>query len=203
MKTTDDFLWSEYTDRYYNKQVNEMLAEGIDFKIDKSFIKGKNIVWKENIHPFAKLLYEKIVKLKPSSVFECGCAGGHHLYNIKKLLPNVKIAGCELLQSQVDTMSIVMNIPKSITDNIKIFDFSKPLMIPLKKFDFVFTNAVTMHLEYNRAIQFMKNMSIFFNKYIYLSENVGQHDYIDIFKIYLPHWKVSTQESGYFLEKIK
>ena len=203
MKTTDDFLWSEYTDRYYNKQVNEMLAEDIDFLIKKSFLKKKKIVWKDNIHPFNKVIYEKIVKLNVKSVFECGCAGGHHIYNIKKLLPDIKVSGCELLQSQVDKMSEVMKIPKSIVDDIRVFDFIEDTFVSNKGYDFVFTNAVTMHLGYDRAVQFIKNMAAISKKYIYLSEDIGQHDYPALFKEHLPEWKVKQVECGYFLKREK
>lgn len=200
-KENDDFEWAEYTEKYYKPQVNQMKNEGIEFIIKNSYIENDQIIWKDNIHFLAKQLYGIIAELKPETVYECGCAGGHHLYNIKKLLPDTMVSGCDLLQSQIDVMSKEMSISQGIIDNIEVLDFSLPLPDNTKKYDFVFTNAVAMHLNTIKGEQFLKNISLISKKYIYFIENKSMQNFSKIFSDYFSDYEITEFEYSFLLKR--
>lgn len=194
--------WETYTNETYLPQVEQMENEGIDFLIKKSTPRGRGISWKDNIHPLIKKLYTRAHSLKPKSIYEIGCAGGHNLYNLKKLIKGVKVAGCELLESQIKIMGEKFKIPKTIMKNIELLDFAGPISIKESSYDFVFTNAVIMHLDMERAEIFLGNTNRIAKKYIYLSENQGQHDYKTLFaKTGLDQFKIEALEIGFFISK--
>lgn len=199
VKKTDDFVWKEYTKKYYREQLIEMTKDGYCFVIKNSIVKDNKIIWYDAIHPINKLMYERVLSLKPESVFECGCAGGHHLYNIKKLIPEIEVSGCDLLESQVTTAMEFFSIPYDIVKNIKICDFVD--YKSEKMYDFVFSNAVVMHLNYDKAVLFILKMVSISKKYVWLSEDCGQHDYIKIFNKFLPGMSVENHGFGYLLTK--
>ena len=193
--------WETYTNDTYLPQVEQMEKEGTEFIIKNSKPRGRGISWADNIHPLLKDLYARAHSLKPKTIFEIGCAGGHNLYNLKKLIRGVKVAGCELLQSQVDVMAKKFNIPKTITRKIFIMDFVRE-SLDIEKQDFVFTNAVIMHLTEDDAITFLNNTNDMTKKYIYLSENQGQHDYKKIFAVTgLDKYKIEPLKIGFFIDK--
>jgi len=173
-KEIDDFVWVEYTERYYLNEMDETEADGNHYLIKDSYVgEDGKIIFKDKIHPNCALFCRDAERLKIKSAYECGCSCGYHLYNIQKLFPKVSVAGCDLLSTQVYTAAHRLKIPSFITDNIKIMDFSiedahKKVG---KKYEYVFTNAVIMHLAHDKAVRFIRNMAEISSKYIRLSEN--------------------------------
>lgn len=183
-KKVDDFVWEEYTDRYYLNEMDEVMAEGYDFVLKDSYVKYGKIIFKENIHFNSVHLCNDVLNLGVKSVYECGCSCGYQIYNIKVLFPEIEVAGCDLLLSQKEKCAKKLNIPEYITKNIMIMDFSKENAYKKigKQYEYVFTNAVIMHLTYDKAVRFVQNMSKISSKYITISENGSAHDYDSLFE---------------------
>jgi SAM-dependent methyltransferase len=184
-KLVDDYDWPNYTD-IYARQTADMQAEKTDFLVKNSYVENDKdvIVWKDNLHQNWKELYTQATQRKVVSVFECGCGPGYHLYNIRKLMPWMEVYGAELLQSQLDFGRNTMGIPEDLYETIEIVDFSVPCASCLFnfKYEFVFTQAVTMHLNHDKAIEFIRNMANISSKYIFLMENWNNHDYPTLLK---------------------
>jgi len=176
-KETDDFVWREYTERYYIDEVDEVV-ENSGLIIKKSYVKDGDVVYRDPIHPNCAMICNDAVRLGIKSAFECGCSCGYHLYNIKKLLPKVTIAGCDLLKTQVYGTGYKLGIPNSITENIQVMDFSEIGACENidSKYEYVFTNAVLMHLSYGKAVGFVKNMVGISSKYLRFSESCSDFE---------------------------
>jgi trans-aconitate methyltransferase len=201
MKQNDDFNWEEYTNKHYIPQIEEMQKEGIAFVIKKSKLKKGKIEWKDNLHPHAKIIYSEVVKLKPVSVFECGCAGGHNLLNIKLLMPKIQVAGYDISISQIEKASKKLGVPEFITDNLYTFDVSAQLP-QHGVFEYVFTNAVLMHMEHEKIVRTLINMNELSTKYIRLVENLDSGDCRKFFKLAdLAQYKIKKDKIGYLITK--
>ena len=181
----DEYNWADYT-REYSAQAEEVAAsphQGNDALVKLSYAAPEGIVYKDNLHGNWKHVYSTIHRLKPASVFECGCGGMHHLYNIKQLMPGVQVHGCDLLQSQIDWGNKFWSIPPHIRNNVKAVNLAKAnAHKEVDKYDFVYSQAVVMHLSHENALKFVKNMAEMSNKYVYLCEG-PQHDYIELMEM--------------------
>ena len=177
-KIYDDYLWESYT-QVYSKQTADMMAESSEFLVKDSYVENGTIIFKDNLHENWKELYKQAISLGVSNVFECGCGPGYHLYNIKTLEPRIQVYGGELLQTQLDFGRDTLKLPSDLYDNIDLVDFSVPCASCLfnYKYEFVFSQAVTMHLRHEKAIEFIRNMANISSKYVFLMENWNNHDY--------------------------
>lgn len=182
-KPVDDYDWPSYT-QIYSKQTSDMLAEKTEFLVKDSYVENNKIVFKDALHQNWKELYKQAVELNVSSVFECGCGPGYHLYNIRTLKPSIQVFGGELLQTQLDFGRNEMKIPSDLYDSIDLVDFSVPCASCLfnYKYEFVYTQAVTMHLNHEKAVEFIRNMGNISSKYVFLMENWNNHDYPALLK---------------------
>ena len=181
MKIKDDFKWDTYTKDHYEGE----MVYGLQIKDNHDMIANKfsevdgEIVFYDNLHNNWKEIYHLVHKLGVKSVFECGCGCAHHLININKITPHVEINGCDYAQSQIDLGYKYFELAK--------YDFAKRItvmdMVDSEDFEllgtheFVYTQAVTMHLSLDRAKKFLYNMKKLTSKYIFLIENITQHDY--------------------------
>lgn len=181
----DEYNWEEYT-KEYSAQAERDAASGVggsDAVVKKSYATKDTIVYKDNLHGNWKNIYSTIRKLRPATVFECGCGGMHHLYNIQKLMPGVKVYGADLLQSQIDWGEKFWGIPPTIKQNVKVANLATDgAHKQFDKYDFVYSQAVVMHLSHDNALRFVKNMVELSNKYVYLCEG-DQHDYIELMEL--------------------
>lgn len=178
-KPHDDYEWSNYN-KIYAQQTADMQREGSSFLLKNSELGSDRIIkWKDNAHQNWKQLYQTVVDLNVTEVFECGCGPGYHLRNIKHLCPYVDTYGIELLQSQLDFGLNTLGVAPATFDTIDIADFSVPCASCLlnNKFQFVYTQAVTMHLEHTKAVEFIRNMANISSQYVFLMENWNNHDY--------------------------
>lgn len=181
MKKNDDFNWNEYTEISYLKEIDVMENDGYDFKVNKSTVVNKQLILEDKLHPNWVAIYSSIIESNVASVFECGCGGCYHLYNINKLLPTIKVGGCDISEDQIKRASKALEIPESITRLIKLCDFSQELQFE-EKYEFVFTQAVIMHLSYDKAVRFINNMKKLSSKYIMMVENQSEHNFNDLLR---------------------
>lgn len=180
-KPADDYDWPSYTE-IYARQTADMQGEGSEFLVKNSSIKDGQILWRDNLHQNWKELYTQVHQRNVRSVFECGCGPGYHLYNIKKLMPHVMTFGGELLQTQLDFGKNTLKLPAELYETIGLIDFSRPCASCAldDKFEFVYTQAVTMHLKHDKAVEFIRNMVNISSKYVFLMENWNNHNYPDL-----------------------
>jgi SAM-dependent methyltransferase len=208
--TKDEYNWEVYT-KEYSAQVDEM--ERLAGKNGRAFLvkswdikEDGNIKFHDDLHDNWMCIYSAIHRLKPKSVFECGCGGMYHLKNIKTLFPNIDVSGCDLLQTQIDFGTKKFAIGRDILDNVKVKDFSLPNAIDdLEVYEFVFTQAVMMHLSQQKVLGFMRNMLQISSKYVFFVEG-DQHNYTELLaKIGEDkRWNVTKPSyNSWFLERIR
>lgn len=183
----DDYNWSEYN-KIYAKQISEVekehtliLPEGKYSIVNEKILLEPSLL---PLHPNHKLLYETIYSLKPGSVLEVGCGCCDHLANIKKIMPDTVIYGCDLLEDQLGFIS--SRHPELKTDtNLFVHDITvSPLKI--SKVDLVFTQAVIMHIHGEKKwhLNALRNIFHSSKKYVILMENWSSHNfYNDIYRI--------------------
>tara|TARA_R110002020_G_scaffold292094_4_gene507475 strand:- start:620 stop:1252 length:633 start_codon:yes stop_codon:yes gene_type:complete len=197
IKTYDDFDWDTYTETNYEKQLiasttqhTIIVKPSQDENFNESFA---------NLHPNWKEIYYQIHKLGVKSVFECGCGCAMHLINIATLYPQVSIAGCDYAQSQIDLGYKYLNLEDyNFNNKIVQKDMTKNSGIEeLGTHEFVYTQAVTMHLEHHKAVSFLKNMGRLSSKYIFLIENYNSHDYDSLLSEALPDFERLKNDNQY------
>lgn len=175
MKLKDDFIWSTYTKDVAEK---ETFGSGWDTTIKDFYFDNGEIIINDNIHPNYKEIFYQTLKLNVKSVYECGFGSGNTLINLYKINKNIDIGGCDYCDSQMNMGVRRLNLDTyDFFKNLQIKDFSLPLEENFIKYDFVYTQAVTMHLAYDKAKEFLKNMKLISNKYVFLVENIKSHDY--------------------------
>lgn len=205
MKLHDEYQWAGYNKEYF-QQLNEMKADGQEFFIKTAPVNNSDgLSFFEKIHNNWKAIYNEAFQLKPSSVFECGCGAGYHLKNIHFLLPGIEISGCDLLQAQIELAKEFSDLPYSIIKNLSVQDLSKPIQ-PEKQYEFVFSQAVIMHLNTENAVNFLQNMARLSSKYIFLIEGEKNHEnWYELVQNTLPEWSMTRKkhyvENAILLEK--
>jgi len=176
----DEYNWKVYTQEY-SHQVDEMERtagdQGSEFLVTSWNVTDEGIEYHNKLHLNWRVMYSAIYDCKPASVFECGCGGMYHLKNIKTLFPDIKVSGCDLLQTQIDFGAKKFDIGEDILKNVSVRDFSEPVDDSLGKHDFVYSHAVMMHVSKEKGIKFFANMLKLSNKYVAFIEG-PQHDYI-------------------------
>ena len=180
MKTADDFQWPNYTADYYKRETEDAYARGETFLIKDSTVEDGKIIFRDNVHPHIKRLLEHINEVQPTNVIECGCGGGHNVFNILKLL-HIPTVGFDLLRTQIEEMGDYLGIRESVLGNVGVMDLCEPVGDE-DYAEYVFTNAVLMHLPHAKAVRFSANMGKMSRKYIRITEDLGQHDFPEIFK---------------------
>jgi ubiquinone/menaquinone biosynthesis C-methylase UbiE len=125
--------------------------DSFDLKPDFNFDDNGQIIPNDQIiHPNKKLLFETIYKYKPQTVFEIGCGYCNNLLAISQILPSTKLYGCDISHSQYlngvnKYGSQLQNMNLVISD---FLDYQSDI-----KFDFIFSNAVIMHMATEKAKQ--------------------------------------------------
>ena len=191
-KEYDDYAWSDYTPTYAGTHDNwkdgeHYLRDG-DFAIAPD---GQSITFRVPICNNVQQVIHQILINRPyiKSVYECGCGAGWNACNILKVFSDLDVSGSDINPEQFVygrkhfAKNGYMDFP-DFHDRLAIVDMSSPYatMQIGRTFDFVFCQAVTMHLSDVRAIQFIKNMMALTNRYIMLCENAAWQDYPTLFQ---------------------
>lgn len=168
--------------------VSDVLGDVIlkDTKLDKSKLKtSQEKVWSDR-HGFRYVihhmgedwkttripLWTMLLGLVPDaeSVFEFGCNIGANLKAINYIKPELELGGMDINQHAINVLEKdkigKVNCGSIITDK------------PKKKYDFVFSRGVLIHINPNEVAKVMKNMADSSKKYVMIfehySENVSQ-----------------------------
>lgn len=206
-KLNDDWNWDTYTRDSYEKELKTFLekgdrnSDGKDMIIENFSVTDGELSFKDNLHPNWKEIYHQAYNLNVNSVFECGCGCAHHLINIHRLDSDIDINGCDYSQSQINLGNKYFNLKNyPFYNNIFVKDLSQPDAVSEdKKYDFVFTHAVTMHLEHNKAKNMLINMGKLSSKYIFMIENWSEsHNYDMLIAETLPNFTIIHKPSDLF-----
>tara|TARA_R110001583_G_scaffold6053_3_gene31713 strand:- start:563 stop:1273 length:711 start_codon:yes stop_codon:yes gene_type:complete len=183
-KTTDDFTWDDYTEKHYEPEMFDILQTklNLDMVITDFTETDGEITFNNRLHENWMELYYQVHKLGVKSVFECGCGCAHHLINIRKIMPGVDINGCDYAQTQIDLGYKYYDLESyDFANKLTVKDLTSSEGIKeMGKHEFVYTQAVTMHLAYDKAKKFLINMRDLSSKYVFLIENINAHDYEDL-----------------------
>lgn len=195
MKHEDEYIWADYT-KEYSAQLKEIQEkENRAFFITHFDAKAEpypKVIINDNLHPNWMELYSTAFLLQPKSVFECGFGCAHHLKNISTLLPQAEIAGCDLLQTQLDFAKQFSSLPEKISSNLFVQNLTDATFEPKQQYEFVYSQAVVMHLSTEHAISFMRNMAKLSSRYIFMVEGVANHnDWYNLVQKTLPEFEFS------------
>ena len=168
MKYNDDFDWQSVYPAAHKQQTLELEQEHqFDLPKEHQVVGNKLIYDGKPLVKNAEFLYEKIYELKPKSVFEVGFGYCNHLLSIKRLLPDIRLSGCDISYNQFNNGYIkygdeLRQLIK--TSDLYIGDFLK---LDLNKtFDLVYSQAVVMHMSTERAMKAIQKMCSISNQYV-------------------------------------
>jgi SAM-dependent methyltransferase len=164
MKEKDDNDWTTYTEEYM-KDIILTYRDG-----NNSFFARDG--W-DKLHPNFKAIYSTVLLFQPKTILECGCGGAYHLKNIAEMLPNSEIYGFDVTEKQVDFGRWFSQLPERVERNLFVMDLTGTVID--KQFEFVFTQAVIMHMSTDNAIKALRNMKKLSSKYIFMVENPDHH----------------------------
>lgn len=171
----DDFAWNRYHKNYYNQIKNS--EKDYTLKLSNNFkITNEKLEFSCNppLNKNAEILYQVIYDLNPNSIFEVGCGGGDHMFNLLKIMSLTNIKGCDLLQKQLDFLN---KRSPELKDKTIVHDITLNPLFPPKKL--VYTQAVIMHIQKgNRHIDALRNLINSSDKYIVLMENWARHNFV-------------------------
>ncbi len=183
----DDFNWSEYYEEEYSKQIAFGDRECTLVIPDGKFsLNNGEIILDPDLSPLNKnhkALYETIYSLKPESVLEVGFGAGDHLVNLKKLMPELRLNGLDLLPRQMEFL--FQRHPELKNQaNLLVQDITDPKLKTIKV-DLIFTQAVLMHIQrYKHYLSGLRNIFKRAEKWVVLMERWDRHNYVeDIRKI--------------------
>lgn len=173
----DEFSWDKYHTEY-SAQITEMQKNTDLFIKQIVEVSDNGLVFRDNLHPNWKDLYNAIYQLNPKSVYEVGCGSGQHLANIHTILSDCELHGCDISLNQLNFGQDELNIDKSIFDNVTVDDFSLiKIDKMLNQYDVVYSHAVLMHVNAVRAKSMLLNMLEISKKYVVIIERSHVHNY--------------------------
>lgn len=174
----DDFDWSRYH-LEYGAQICD-LDEQLMLRLDDASIcestAGRMPSPSAPLHSNHRLIYEFACALQPKSILELGCGGGDHLANLSLLLPHCDIKGIDRSSGQ---LALLARRNPQVSDGTSHFDLTLPLPESVNGAEFVFTQAVIMHIQTGNGHRVaLWNALNRTSSWLLLVENWGRHDFV-------------------------
>ena len=121
------------------------------------------------------------------------------------LCPQIEVSGADYLQSQIDFGKEFIPKDLEFPKNVSVRDLTGDVS-DLPKVELVYSQAVVMHLNSEKAVKMMRNMGQVSTKYIIMVEGVRNHEnWYDLVRYSLPGWKMTITNKyvdyGILLEK--
>ena len=180
LRTNDDFDWQFYTDHYKFElsqihKEHSLILNPNDYVFASGELKiNKNV---KPLHPNHRLLYETILQLSPSSVFELGCGGGDHLHNISILDSKIQLYGVDISPEQI---KLLHQRHTDLKATVEPLDITLPHPNDSPVVDIAFTQAVIMHLKTeSNHLRALENLFKYARKQVILMENWTTHNFMD------------------------
>jgi len=161
-KLNDDYNWDVEYPSYHLWQTKDILSRGEQFFLKRFEIVNDEII--ANIHINQKFIYEFCLKNNPSSIYEVGFGYGNHLVNIYKVMKDKpRMAGCDRCRDQYINARKFHNINQYGIE-FTIGDFTE--IDVHEKYEFVYSNAVLMHMSTEKAKQCIEKMCNISTKWV-------------------------------------
>lgn len=169
----DDFHgdWSRYTKRYMDALDQAVSLTGLSpgqYRVED----GKILLAEGSrpLHTNHRAIYETALDLNPASILEIGCGAGDHVFNLAQLLPQAKVQGCDLLETQ-------LNVVAERYPGLSVFQHDIVIAVPPVRAEMIYTQAVLMHLGSGRLLAALWHMFAAATRYIVMMENWRCHDF--------------------------
>lgn len=182
--TQDDYHWDLYSTLYRGelksnaKFFTSILKEGDYVYKEGSLIKSNSNSLP--LHANHRLIYETILQLNPSSVFELGCGGGDLLHNINLLNGNIKLYGADL---SVEQLKLFKERHPKLNASVHQYNCTLPFPATTPQVDIAYTQAVIMHIQTgNSHLIALSNLFRVAAKQVILMENWTKHEFLDDIK---------------------
>tara|TARA_Y100001970_G_C14259345_1_gene878525 strand:- start:14983 stop:15651 length:669 start_codon:yes stop_codon:yes gene_type:complete len=127
------------------------------------YIKGR---WKN----VAKGLIQKFKLNKKSKILDLGCGKGYLLYEIKKIIPEIKIVGIDI------SRYAIRNSHPQIKENLFFGDAAKKLKFKKKEFDLLISIGCLHNLEIDKLFFSLKEIKRISKKQYILVESYRNED---------------------------
>lgn len=167
IKYQDDFEWQNVYPVAHYTQTQQLEQEFLFELPPESHIQNGKVVippqYNKDIHINHRLIFETIIEKQPESIFEVGFGYANNLYGIHLLLPHIKIYGCDISYKQ--HYMALQRYPECENFNLAVEDFLN-LEVLEDSFDFVFSQAVLMHMSTQRAMLALEKMVKISKKWI-------------------------------------
>lgn len=186
-KVEDEYNWAVYTAEY-SAQLEEIKKfDNNDFFVTNFAGDENGIEFEDKLHPNWMEIYSAAWSLKPKTILETGCGGCYHIKNLHTILPQAEIFGCDLLRTQLEFGRKFSELPESI----KTWQHNMTSGPPEGQYEFVFSQAVVMHLSTDNAKLMLANMKAASTKYVMMVEGVRNHaNWYDMVKeVFGPEWE--------------
>ena len=166
IKHYDDFEWQQQYPQAYKEQTEDLENEELlRLPEDAKIVDGKlQYSGEKRLVKNLEFLYETMYDLNPSSAFEVGFGYCNHLINLHKVLPDMKLGGCDISSMQMDGAHgryglELANFELYISDflNLNITD----------KFECVYSQAVVMHMSTQKSMDSIERMCEISSKYVF------------------------------------
>ena len=129
----------------------------------KEYYSNPDLITTRFIHPHNALLYNEIMKLKPTSIFEFGCNWGQNLQRLGFHLPKAKLFGIDLNEQAI-------KLAKGLHLDVKLADEKYLKEIPDNEYDITFTCSVLNHLPPRITTSIIKHLQRIASKHVLLME---------------------------------
>ena len=132
-------------------------ARNYDFNFwdgDRKYGYGGYKYIKEYHKETAKSIVKRYDLQNDSSLLDLGCGKGFLLYEIKKILPGIKILGLDI------SRYAIKNAKQECRKFVKFFDLNKPLEFKENEFDLVMSINTLHNLNLDKISNVLKQMSI-------------------------------------------
>jgi len=129
----------------------------------KKFYSNPNLITTRFIHPHNALLYNEMMKLKPTSIFEFGCNWGQNLQRLRFHLPKAKLFGIDLNEKAI-------KLANGLHLDVKLADEKYLKNIPDDEYDITFTCSVLNHLPPRTTTSIIKHLQRIASKHVLLME---------------------------------
>jgi trans-aconitate methyltransferase len=204
-KQEDEYNWKNYTPEYSDQLIGMVKNEGFDFFVKNYEIINNNPVFHDNLVSNWKEIYSLIYKINPKSIFEFGCGACYHLRNIMTLCPEIKVSGADYLGTQIEFGKEFIPEGMEFPKNVSVRDLTEDVS-DIPKAELVYSQAVVMHLNSEKAVKMIQNMGEVAEKYIIMVEGVRNHEnWYDLVNYALPDWKMTLTNNyidyGIILER--
>jgi SAM-dependent methyltransferase len=200
----DMFNWDKYH-LHFRGEVAELEKDyttGLK-KNDYRFIDGHLVKANPDIkpiHPLRFLIYETVLQLNPTSVFELGCGHGMHLHSLQVLKPDLVLAGIDRSAKQLEFLQESFpDLQAQVAVKDATIAFDQDL---IGKYDLGFTNAVIMHIHFAETHKVaLANLFNTCRKYVILAERWKNHSFMDDIKELHAKKIINWQNINFYYKK--